>query len=302
MVGSFPSDDVRVLVYEESQVQSQIIRSGLDSAGYAATFATSADDALKAAMSGQYSIFLSNIEHRDLSGMELFWRLKSEEETRGIYCIAAASSELLETTIEALDCGADDLLRKPYQPMELHARLRVASRTVALQREMLRTALTDALTQIANRRAFMDGLDREVARAKRHGSTLSVVMVDIDHFKQVNDTYGHAAGDRVICATAATLGSQFRKSDFVGRVGGEEFAVYLTGTASDMAVSLAERTRRALTETQISVTDDCALQVTASLGVAELSPDDLTADDVLQRADKALYGAKEAGRNRVSAA
>ena len=302
MVGITPDGDVQVLVYESSSVQRRILKSSLKEAGHAAHFVQSAREALEAARSNDFGIFISNIEHKDLSGLELFWDLKAEEETCGIYCIAVTAAGESRALVEALDSGADDILRKPYDEMELSARLRAASRTVQLQQKLTRLALTDALTGVANRRAFMERLDGEVARAKRHGGTLSVVMLDIDHFKRVNDTYGHAAGDIVICKTVDQISTGIRQSDLVGRLGGEEFAVFLPETDAKSAAVLAEHMRKALDECTISVAQDCDLHVNASLGVAEWTPRDTSAHELLCRADEALYHSKETGRNRVTCA
>jgi len=302
MVEIAPEGDVQVLVYESSNVQRRILQSSLKDAGYVAHFVQSASDALEAARSNDFGIFISNIEHKDLSGLELFWHLKSEEQTCGIYCIAVTAAGKNKTLVEALDSGADDFLRKPYDEMELSARLRAASRTVQLQRKLTRLALTDALTGVANRRAFMERLEAEVARSKRHGGTFSVIMLDIDHFKRVNDMHGHAAGDVVICKTVDQIASGIRQSDLVGRLGGEEFAVFLPETDAKSAAVLAEHMRKALDECVISVAQDCDFHVTVSLGVAEWTPKDTSAQELLCRADEALYHSKETGRNRVTCA
>lgn len=302
MVGISPSEDVQVLVYESSTVQRRILQSTLDDAGYMTHFVQSADEALHEADTGAYGIFISNIEHKDLSGLELFWHLKAEEETCGVYCIAVTADGQKKAVVEALDSGADDLLRKPYDEMELRARLRAAGRTVQLQRKLRQLALTDALTGIANRRAFMERLEGEVARMKRHGGALSVIMLDIDHFKRVNDTYGHAAGDVVIRETVATMSGRIRQSDFAGRLGGEEFAVLLPETEAKSAAVQAEHLRKALEDKTIQIAESDDLRVTISLGVAQWTTQDKSADYLLARADAALYQSKETGRNRVTCA
>ncbi|PCJ68850.1 MAG: diguanylate cyclase response regulator [Rhodobiaceae bacterium] len=302
MAEAVPSDEVRVLVYESSNVQRRILEAMLKLAGYVYHSVFTADDALREARSGAYGIFISNIEHSDLSGLELFWHLKADDNALGIYCIAVTAGERIQTVAEALDSGADDFIRKPYEELELNARVRAASRTVLLQQKLTRLALTDALTGVANRRAFMERLGAEVSRAHRHGNTLSVIMADIDHFKRVNDTYGHAAGDVVICDTVTRMGTGTRQSDLLGRLGGEEFAVLLPETDAKAAMALAEKMRKAVDAETFQVADGCALPVSISLGVAQWTDDDKSAEDLLSRADHALYLSKEAGRNRVSCA
>ena len=302
MVEAVLSDEVRVLVYESSTVQRRILEAMLKLAGYDILSVYTAEDALREARSGAFGIFISNIEHSDMSGLELFWHLKADENALGIYCIAVTAGEKIKTVAEALDSGADDFIRKPYEEVELNARVRAASRTVQLQRKLIRLALTDAMTGVANRRAFMERLESEVSRARRHGNTLSVIMTDIDHFKRVNDTYGHAAGDIVICDTVTRMGARIRQSDLLGRLGGEEFAVLLPETDEQAAMALAEHLRKTVDAQPFQIAQDCAVPVSVSLGVARWTGDDKSAEDLLSRADHALYLSKEAGRNRVSCA
>jgi len=171
----------------------------------------------------------------------------------------------------------------------------------AANRELERLATTDALTQVANRRHLLARANAEMARARRNGAPLSVILLDLDEFKRVNDTLGHEAGDRVLVATTAVIEEQLRPSDLLGRMGGEEFCVLLPETRGEGALEVAERLREALESAQIS-TDRGAVQVTASFGVAcQRAPDEPFAP-LLARADRAMYRAKARGRNRVEAA
>ena len=168
------------------------------------------------------------------------------------------------------------------------------------RQEMETLAITDALTNIANRRHAIAVGGREVARARRYAKPLSVLMLDIDHFKVVNDTWGHRTGDRVLQSIARTMQSMVRDQDTVGRLGGEEFAVILPETALPGAQAIAERMRVAVQESSAAVSDKGEpISVTVSIGVADLLPDETDFDTLLVRADKALYQAKEGGRNRV---
>ncbi len=292
----------RLLVYESSGVQRKIIRSILDNAGYLPHMATSGEEALAEAASGDYSIFISSLEHSGLSGLELFWRIKSDPQTRNMFTIAVTAHDDKRAFVEALDSGADDFLRKPVAEPELKARLRVADRTVQLQKDLLCLAMTDVLTGIPNRRAFMDRLRAEVARAVRHSTALCVAMVDIDHFKSVNDTYGHATGDVVIRSVANALSDAVRDSDIVGRLGGEEFAVILPDSRLEDATQTCERLRQSIENTTVSTDEGKPLSVTASLGLVEYTKSDQTADTLLNLADEALYESKQNGRNRLTVA
>lgn len=162
-------------------------------------------------------------------------------------------------------------------------------------------ATTDPLTGLLNRRHFMQLADDELARARRYGRPLSIVAVDLDYFKHVNDLFGHASGDAVLRTFARALLEQTRRQDVVGRLGGEEFAIVLPEAGREAARELGERIRAGMDELDVSV-DGAPVRVTASLGIAEALDEDLSAADALARADRALYRAKHAGRNRVEAA
>jgi diguanylate cyclase len=162
-------------------------------------------------------------------------------------------------------------------------------------------ATVDALTGVLNRRRFLEIAEDELERARRYGRPLSMIAVDLDHFKDVNDNLGHAAGDDVLAALARILQAQMRRQDVVGRIGGEEFAVILPETTGDAAVEVAERMRARVSTLKLAV-GGVPLTVTASLGVVQVRSTDRTADEALQRADAALYQAKRGGRDRVAAA
>lgn len=166
--------------------------------------------------------------------------------------------------------------------------------------KLIRASRTDPLTGAANRRAFMDALDDGCNRARRYGHSLSVLMMDMDHFKKINDRYGHAAGDAVLRQFVEVVSPELRASDCFARIGGEEFAVLLPESGLDAARGLAERLRRNVANLRFDGRDG-DYGVTVSIGVAELNESDRTVDHLLTRADRCLYTAKHAGRNRVHA-
>jgi len=165
--------------------------------------------------------------------------------------------------------------------------------------ELERRAYSDYLTGLANRRYFLEKAENELARARRYGEELSILMLDVDHFKQVNDRYGHKVGDIVLQKLAEVCRSTLRDVDIIGRLGGEEFAVLLPKTGSVQAMEAAERLRTALAAAQVNQDNAISLHFTASLGVATFSKEDTHFDSLLNRADKALYKAKNWGRNCV---
>lgn len=205
--------------------------------------------------------------------------------------------------------GACDIVRKPFHAAELLARLDLHLRLRRLQAELreknatlARLSTTDPVTGMRNRRYVAEFLTLEVLRATRYRTPLSVMLVDVDHFKRVNDVHGHRIGDAVLQVVADTLRGALRATDLAGRYGGEEFLVVLPQTGLAGAGMLAERVRGAIEATAIEVGASTPLSVTVSIGVAELGESARNAEQLVERADTALYAAKNGGRNRVSAA
>ncbi|MEO8258698.1 MAG: diguanylate cyclase [Acidobacteriota bacterium] len=222
-----------------------------------------------------------------------------------VYIILLTARSRHEDMVAGLLAEADDFLKKPLDPDELRARLRSGERVLALQERLMAAqdtlrhqATHDGLTGLWNRAMVFDQLERELARARREGQSLAVIMADIDHFKHVNDVYGHAAGDAVLRETAMRLVAVPRSYDMVGRYGGEEFVLLLPSCGLVEAEIVAERVRRAVNDKPITV-GMITLPVSVSLGVACASNEHDTAETVLIKADEAMYRAKAMGRNRV---
>lgn len=304
LAGRVFSDRISVLVCENSQVQLRILSEAVRDAGYEVHTAPNADDALGLLNLMPIDIFLTGIEVGTTSGLEACWSLKSNPETETVYTIVLTASGQEKRLEESLDAGADDFIRKPVNMTELRARLRAASRLVRMQKQFRRMAETDALTGAANRRAFMQYLDSQVDRARRQDKPVAAVMLDLDHFKRTNDTYGHAVGDQVLIGTVRQIEACLRECDMLGRLGGEEFAVVLPGVDGGAAMDAAERIRRAVSAVDVRIANGDRIPVTASLGVSLLQREDMmaTAGGLLQAADEALYAAKAGGRDRVERA
>ena len=222
-----------------------------------------------------------------------------------LYLILLSAHDSRENMVTGLDSGADDFLTKPLNVAELCARLRSGVRVLALQtglleaQERLRAQAThDDLTGLWNRRMILEQLDRELNRARHERRPLAVALADLDGFKHVNDTYGHAAGDLVLRASARALRSQIREYDFIGRYGGEEFLLVLPGCDDVTGRAIAERVRTRLASTPVHV-GDVELTVTVSLGLAWTGSSGLEPDPLIHAADAALYRAKARGRDRV---
>jgi diguanylate cyclase (GGDEF)-like protein len=237
-----------------------------------------------------------------LDGLELCRRIRSSGVERYTYIILLTSLDRREDRLKGLRAGADDFLIKPPDPAELAVRLEIAGRIIAVHDELARQnarlaelATTDELTGVKNRRRFREDLDLLFAQADRQASPLSLIMLDIDHFKQYNDRFGHLAGDRVLHEVGSRLRAIIRGHDVVARYGGEEFVVLLPATGADESLDVAERLRTVIAD---GPWPQC--KVTASLGVATSDPDTPSAAILVEQADRALYRSKQSGRNRCT--
>jgi diguanylate cyclase (GGDEF)-like protein len=236
-----------------------------------------------------------------LDGPEVCRRLRERGEPY-VYVLLLTSRSDKEDVVVGLAAGADDYVTKPYSPLELRHRLNTGRRIIELQEQIRALARRDALTGLLNRGAVLEVFTNEVVRARREHTPLSIIMVDFDHFKRVNDTYGHLAGDAVLREIARRMSEQVRPYDAVGRYGGEEFLLVLPNCAHDEAVEVAERLRvRAVSEPVVF--EGTSITIAISLGLAcqaRILSDE--PEPLISAADAALYEAKRTGRNRVCVA
>lgn len=241
-------------------------------------------------------MILLDLDMPDMSGFEVCRRLKADAEFCMIPVIFLSGSGSLSDKVKGLDLGAVDYVTKPFDGVELQARVRAALRTKRLQDLLTKYAQIDPVTELWNR-VLEERLREEWARIRRHGGRFAVVMADLDHFKVVNDTYGHPAGDQVLREVATIMAAESRSSDLLARYGGEEFAVILPTHDASEAVTIATRCRNKIEKAHMHVSG-ITIQITASFGVAD-SQGRASYEEVVQDADKVLYHAKQAGRNRV---
>ena len=240
-----------------------------------------------------------------MDGMEFCRRLRQEQTSNPPYIVLLTSRGEMRDIVQGLDAGASDYITKPYHGEELQARLRVGRRMLDLQAELNKArnlfehqALHDALTGVLNRRAIVEVLNKEVRRAERSGKGLSLGLLDIDHFKAINDTFGHQAGDEVLVGFTGRLQQNLREYDHIGRYGGEEFLIVAPEDGGGPETGLYERLRAAVAQEPIA-TSAGAIAVTVSIGVAAAGGTQ-TLESVLAAADAAMYEAKRVGRNRVA--
>jgi diguanylate cyclase (GGDEF)-like protein len=242
-------------------------------------------------------LVLLDIEMPDLTGFEVCAAMKSDPDLCMIPIIFLSGASDGRDKVKGLDLGAVDYVTKPFDAFELRARVRAALRTKHLQDLLIRYAHVDPLTELSNRRALMERLEQEWQRIQRHSGSLAFIMADVDHFKRVNDTYGHAVGDRLLVRISMAIARECRDVDLPARYGGEEFAVLTPGETAESAAALAERCRAAIEGMSIEV-DGAEIQATASFGVAD-SHGAASPAEMVERADKHLYTAKKSGRNTV---
>jgi two-component system, cell cycle response regulator len=292
-----------VLVAESSaEIRDDLLRR-LAERGHRVAGAGEGDEALRLVAHEAPDVILLDQELAGVDGMEVLDRLRARDELAAMPVIMLTASSDHDLMLEALRRGAHDYLRKPFDPAELDARVLAALRVKRLHdalleanRRLARQALTDDLTGLANRRHGGRQLEREVALCVRHGRLLALLRVDVDHFKPINDSLGHEAGDQVLVEVARRLEGAVRGGDELARWGGDEFVAILPGTDKAGALRAAERLRAAVSESPIPVAGQ-ELPVTISVGWAHWAGD--TPDDLLARADRALYRAKDAGRDTV---
>lgn len=236
-----------------------------------------------------------------MDGVDICGRLRQLSLPNYVYIILLTAKNKREDVIKGLESGADDYIIKPFHHEELKSRLKIGQRIIELEHRILRLASTDYLTGLLNRRAFLERLERELNRCQREASPMGIIIMDIDHFKKVNDNYGHQAGDLVLQELSTTLVTLCRVYDFIGRYGGEEFIVCLPGADKWNTYQIAERMRSIVENKNTFLPGKGSpVSVTASFGIASLEPGQRkNADRLINEADEALYRAKDQGRNQV---
>jgi diguanylate cyclase (GGDEF)-like protein len=289
----------RLLLVDDDVESLAVARARLADDEVEILCATGGRAGLEAAKSWNPDLILLDLDMPDMTGFDVCRILKADPELCMIPVLFLSASGTPADKVQGLDLGAVDYITKPFDEFELRARVRAAIRTKQLQDLLIEHAHIDPLTGLPNRRALMDRLQMEWARMQRHGGELSFIVADVDHFKRVNDTYGHSVGDELLQEVARTIARQFRGNDLPARYGGDEFAVVVPDEAISGAVHLAERCRREIEKVNLPAKGE-PIRPTASFGVADAvgvpSPA-LLVDD----ADQALYRAKAAGRNTVAA-
>src|ERR1700736_871126 len=300
---------LQVLVVDDSPVYRKLVEHALEGNPYSLMFAKSGHEALDLFANKLPAIVITDWMMPDLSGLELCQRLRADVHRGYTYIILLTSIAEKDNVVKGLAAGADDYLTKPFDPGELLARIGVGRRIIDLHRQidaknrlLEEMAHTDPLTGLPNRRAIEDWAGRQLRGAARHGFSLWVVHADLDCFKNINDSYGHEAGDAVLQKFGEVLQSNTRASDICGRMGGDEFLLVITHVEREQIQLTVERLREQFTSCEFAF-GGCRVPVTASFGISGFQGEDAPEFAALVRqADQALYSAKRAGGNQVKIA
>lgn len=307
MVLSAPKHEI--LVVDDSPVYRKLIEQILSGEPYSPLFARNGSEALRIFREKSPSIVLTDWMMPDFSGPELCQRIRADKSAGYTYLILMTSNGAKDSVVKGLEAGADDYLSKPFDSAEMRARIGVGRRIVELHQQLGRksaaleeAARTDSLTGLPNRRAIEEWARKQLKGASRHGFPIWVVMGDLDSFKQINDTFGHEAGDDVLRAFADTLRSGTRASDMCGRLGGDEFLLVVTHVSLEDIQATVDRFRQQFAALSFPFAGQ-NVSLTVTLGVAGSQRGELTDfGAMVRRADEMLYEGKRAGKNCIRVA
>ncbi len=297
-----------ILLIDDSDAHRAEIRATIEGSGIFDRVLEAADGlrGLKLLLGEPVDVVLCDLEMPGLDGDKLLLARSTRPGAANVPFVFLTASQDMGRRARLLEDGACDAITKPFHPMDLIARLRLHLKVKRLQDELLvknatlaRLTTVDELTGLKSRRYVSEVLSIEFQRARRYGTPLSLLMADLDHFKLVNDRYGHPGGDAVLQGVAELLLHSLRATDVAGRYGGEELLVVLPQIESEGALVMAERWRASVEHTEFRASEGRPIHAELSIGVAGYTPSLKRADDLIVAADKALYTAKQNGRNRV---
>lgn len=290
---------MKILIAEDEVMSRKLLQSLLTKWGHEVTAVDNGEKALQALdQADAPKLVILDWMMPVMDGLDVCRQIRTQDSQEPPYLIILTARSERKDLLEAFTAGADDFLHKPFNSDELQARLNAGIRILILQEQLVNFAKTDVLTGIGNRRKFFELATAEISRSRRYRYPLTIGLLDIDHFKKVNDTYGHDSGDAVLKTLASVFSCSLRGSDTICRVGGEEFAFLLPHTKLAQGVVAAERIRHNSESCTIQ-SNQHQIKVTVSIGLVHLSDPTDTIDTLLKKADLLLYRAKSSGRNRV---
>ncbi|HEV7919546.1 MAG TPA: diguanylate cyclase [Thermoanaerobaculia bacterium] len=299
----------RVVLVDDDFSILRLVQKVLASTGIEVIACPTGMEGLDALENREWDLCLLDRQLPDMNGMDICRRIKAESrfDTRQVIILSACTST--EDKVEAFGIGADDYITKPFEPVELVARVHASRRVVEMQKQLVDMArqleelsARDSLTGMFNRRHFGMTLEQAFNHSERYQRPLSVALIDVDCFKTINDSFGHQTGDQVLAELARRFAKSVRASDYVARYGGEEFVVLLPETVLEDAVRFGEKLRTSIAAAPVCTADGTELPVTVSVGTASLAHTHFrSSSEMIAAADQALYRAKRNGRNRVEA-
>jgi two-component system cell cycle response regulator len=312
MAGGETIESYPILLVEDEPVTAALLEKALSKAGHRVTVAQNGREALELLKQRFYPFVLTDWEMPELNGLDLCRAIRNSSNNSYCYIVILTAKEAREDIVAGLEAGADDFLTKSPSHGELLARVKAGMRILRLERSLIKAkeeirslSITDSLTGCYNRAYIEEHLPKELERAKRYRRNLSVLFCDLDHFKQVNDSFGHQRGDCVLRELVQCINGSIRQHmDWLARYGGEEFLIVAPETDVQGASHMAERIRKSIFDLEIEANKE-KLRVTASFGVTGISPSTdeakISVKALIEQADRELYRAKMDGRNRVSA-
>ena len=310
MVISDPDSQFHILVVEDEPIGRKVLKRTLNREGYEVKSVENGAEALELFKETFFPIVITDWMMPEMNGLELCKAIRKQPAPGYVYIIMLTARDSKEDIVKGLEAGADDFMSKPFSPAELKSRIKTGTRILKLEKSLMEAhekirllSITDPLTSCYNRGYITDRLPHEIQRAVRYQHPLSIVLCDIDHFKEINDKYGHQTGDRVLIDVVHFIRDSLRNDiDWVARYGGEEFLIVLPETNPANAFIVAERLRRVISSRKFVIRGK-EIRITSSFGVSGFGPDvsneDISLDVMINRADQFLYESKMEGRNRV---
>lgn len=290
--------ETNVLIVDDSAVVRKILKDHLEASGYCVLVARDGQEALDLYHRNDIHILITDLEMPRMDGLELCWLIRAEDDQHRTFCILMTADDDIQRRIEAFDAGADEFLTKPIDMPMLRARVRAGERITRTHRVMAEMLNTDYLTGVLNRRRFMERLEQQYRQSRETGAPFAIALFDIDHFKTINDTYGHSNGDLALKRFAETCAAHVPPGGFLGRMGGEEFCMVLPTPDVESAIAKAEEVRLSTAAMTAATAEGVPFTFTVSIGVCPAQGTESVAD-LLARADESLYFAKNSGRNRT---